>query len=307
MKKHLGIVVLALVIVLILVLYWVSFTVRYQEKALVLTLGKIARVETEPGLKWKAPWQRAIKLDCRIRTYQPAMYEMTTKDKGNIIVGLYVNWQIKDPVVFYNRFPHGGVADQQEVVASAEDAIKGWLGAARSVFAEYDLGELVTLNKERFKFADIHKSMLERVRAQAGAAFGIEILDLGIRKLGVPDSVSQSVFTRMKEDRAAEERRLLAEGQANADVLVGRAEGMATRIRAEAESKARSIEGQGDAEAAQFYGVFLEHPQLANFLRQLETLRKTLSERTTIILDGKTPPYQLLNKGPDIKDKATKE
>ena len=315
MKKHLGVITLALTVVLILLLYAVMFSVRYQEQALVLRWGKINRVEAEPGLKWQWPYpiEKVVKLDCRIRTYQPVAYELQTRDRTTLIVGLYVNWRIKDPVVFYNRFPHSGAGDQAEVVQAAEKAINGWLEAARSVFAERDLSELVTLDEKRFKLATIehgddqHEGMLQRVRDQAGQGYGIEIVDLGIRKLGVPDSVSEAVFNRMKEERGAEERRLLAEGQSDADAIVGNAKSRATRIRAEAEAQAKSIEGEGDAEAAQYYASFLKHPQLATFLRQLETLRKTLSQQTTLILDSQSPPYQLLKTGPKVIDQPEQD
>ena len=128
----------------------------------------------------------------------------------------------------------------------------------------------------------------------------MEIVDLGIRQLGVPGPVTESVFNRMKEEREAVVRTLQADGQSQADSIIGQAKGQATRIKAEAEAKARAIEGQGDAEAAQYYAAFLENPALANFLRRLETLRKTLSERTTLVLDSETPPYNLLTVGPDL-------
>ena len=151
--------------------------------------------------------------------------------------------------------------------------------------------------------------MLKRVRDKAygGDGYGIEIVDLGIRQLGVPGPVTESVFNRMKEEREAVVRTLQADGQSQADSIVGQAKGQATRIKAEAEAKARAIEGQGDAEAAQYYAAFLENPALANFLRRLETLRKTLSERTTLVLDSETPPYNLLTEGPDLEGRKKAE
>jgi modulator of FtsH protease HflC len=312
-KKHIGIVIIGLVIVFILVLSSLTYTVRWKEKALVLNFGKISRVEEEPGLKWCLPWQNVVKFDGRIRNYQIVANEVQTRDKQTVIVMVYVNWRIDNARRFYEGFRQSNVSTSEDIIAKAGDFLRGLVTESTNVFAEYDLGELVTLDRDKFKLAAVEKGpnsdgeggMLKRIRekAYAGDGYGIEIVDLGIRQLGVPDSVTESVFNRMREERDAVVRTLQADGQSQADSIVGQAKGQATRIKAEAEAKARAIEGQGDAEAAQYYSAFLENPTLANFLRRLETLRKTLSERTTLILDSETPPYNLLTEGPDVTGK----
>ena len=308
MKKHIGIVIIGLAILFILVLSSLTYTVRWKEKALVLNFGKISRVEEEPGLKWCLPWQNVMKFDGRLRNYQTVANQVQTRDKQTVIVTVYVNWRIDDASRFYERFRQGNTSTSDDVVVKANDFLKSWVTESTNVFAEYELGELVTLDPDAFKLASVEKGddgkggMLKRIRdkANAGEGYGMEIVDLGIRQLGVPGPVTESVFNRMKEEREAVVRTLQADGQSQADSIIGQAKGQATRIKAEAEAKARAIEGQGDAEAAQYYAAFLENPALANFLRRLETLRKTLSERTTLVLDSGTPPYNLLTEGPDL-------
>ncbi len=308
MKKHIGIVIIGLAILFILVLSSLTYTVRWKEKALVLNFGKISRVEEEPGLKWCLPWQNVMKFDGRLRNYQTVANQVQTRDKQTVIVTVYVNWRIDDASRFYERFRQGNTSTSDDVVVKANDFLKSWVTESTNVFAEYDLGQLVTLDQDAFKLASVEKGddgkggMLKRIRdkANAGEGYGMEIVDLGIRQLGVPGPVTESVFNRMKEEREAVVRTLQADGQSQADSIIGQAKGQATRIKAEAEAKARAIEGQGDAEAAQYYAAFLENPALANFLRRLETLRKTLSERTTLVLDSGTPPYNLLTEGPDL-------
>jgi len=307
-KKHIGIVIIGLAILFILVLSSLTYTVRWKEKALVLNFGKISRVEEEPGLKWCLPWQNVMKFDGRLRNYQTVANQVQTRDKQTVIVTVYVNWRIEDASRFYERFRQGNTSTSDDVVVKANDFLKSWVTESTNVFAEYELGELVTLDPDAFKLASVEKGddgkggMLKRIRdkANAGEGYGMEIVDLGIRQLGVPGPVTESVFNRMKEEREAVVRTLQADGQSQADSIIGQAKGQATRIKAEAEAKARAIEGQGDAEAAQYYAAFLENPALANFLRRLETLRKTLSERTTLVLDSGTPPYNLLTEGPDL-------
>ena len=307
MKKHIGVIIIGIAIVVILVLYAVSFTVRWQEKALVLTFGKISRVEVEPGLKWKWPWQKVVAFDGRISTYQQKGTQTQTSDQQNIIVGLYLNWRIAQPDAFYQRFRSAGVRAGPDVVANAEKTIDTWISQAANVFARYDLDELVTVNAEKFKLADIEKGMQAQIAAQAGSegGYGVEVIDLGISRLGVPDSVSKSVFDRMVADREAEVARLESDGKRRAESITSKAEAEAMKIVAEAQAMAREIEGQGDAMAAESYPEFLADADLANFLRKLATLRKTLSKRTTVVIDADTAPYGLLKEGPEILQGGT--
>ena len=307
MKRHISAIVLGVIIVGILGLYMVAFTVRWQEKALVLTFGKIEREVQAPGLNWQWPWQSVVRFDGRIRTLRQRATETMTRDKQNIIVTVYVNWRITDAKRFYESFRERQASESEAVVALAEEAIGAWVSAAKNVFTEYDLSELISLGAENFRLGQVEKSsagsrgagMLERVRenAAAGGGYGVEIVDLGIRQFGVPDPVTEKVFARMIAEREAEQRTLIAEGESRAASIVGEAKSKETIIKADAEAQAKLLEGQGDAEAAEYYARFLAHPELANFLRRLETLRTTLNDRTTIILDNQSPPYDLLTTG----------
>lgn len=310
MKKYISYITVGLVIGAILVLYMVTFTVRWKEKALVLSFGKISRHVTEPGLHGKWPWQTAVKFDGRIRTLQRQDTQTATRDKQNIIVTVYVNWRIDDAEVFYKRFRPSGSPQSADIVAAAEKTMRdSWIADALNVFTEYNFSELITLDPARFQLKALERGtppneggMLKRLRteAQAGDGYGVEVVDVGIRRLGVPDSVTAKVFERMREDRNKEVNALVADGNRLAETIKGAAQSEATMILARAQATAKSIKGQGDAEAAEHYSDFLAHPELANFLRRLDTLRKTLSERTTIVIDADSPPYNLLNQGPQI-------
>ncbi len=312
MKKHIGVIVLAFTIVSILVLYSITFTVRTREKALVLTLGKISRTVEKSGLQWKWPWpgQSVVKFDGRIKTLQQQLTQKATRDKQNVVLSVYVNWQIEDAEVFYRRFSPSGAINKEEVLYKAKEALRGWISDASNIISEYNFDELVTLDSNRFKLRELEKGsdgqvggMLKRVRdkAASGDGYGIAIVDLGIRSLGVPDDVTGKVFERMRADRYAEVRKYVSQGAREASTIISRATSEATMLEAKAQAKAKETMGQGDAKAAEHYSAYLKNPELANFLRRLETLRKTLNNRTTIILDKQTPPYELLESGPKLK------
>lgn len=308
MKKHIGIILIGVTLIVILLLYSVFFTVRWQEKALVLTFGKISRQVDEPGLNFVWPWQKVVKFDTRIRTLTQQLTQTQTRDKQNVIVSVYINWRISDSNTFYQRFRLGDTVDAEDIMAYAEKTMRtSWIPESANVFAEYNLGQLVTLDTDNFKLRELELGsggMLNRLRkvSQGEGGYGIEIVDLGIQRLGVPDGVTESVFERMKADRQAEVDRLISEGQSVAVSKTGQADSQRTIILARAQARAKKIMGQGDAEAAKYYAEFLKHPELANFLRRLETLRNTLNHRTTIVLDSASPPFNLLLSGPKVND-----
>jgi modulator of FtsH protease HflC len=311
-RKHIGVIIVAATIVAILILYMVAFTVRFQEQALVLTFNKISRIEDSPGLKWKwiPPIQKKVIFDTRIRTLQHRAAEFQTRDRQTMIVTVYVNWRITDVRTFYERFrPGGSTTASEDVIAEAEKAIRGWIADASNIFAEYDFADLVTLDDSKFKLAVLEKGgpdqvggMLKRIqeKAAAGGGYGVGILDLGISKLGVPDEVTKAVFSRMQVERQSVVRTLIAEGEREATTIRADAVREATILKAQAQADAKDIRGKGDAAAAKYYQAFVEHKELANFLRRLETLRITLSERTTFILDSESPPYELITTGTDL-------
>ncbi len=313
MSKRVLFILVGFACVVILVMNPIAFTVRYQEKALVVTFGKIDREISEAGLYWKMPWQDVMPFDARIRTdFAATAREINTRDKQNIIVNVFVNWRISDVSTYYNTF-HTGNDSNKEVDMRAKIRLEGLVADAANIFSEYNFNQLVTLDKSNFKLPEVERGaddqggMLKRLKDKVKREnIGVEILDIGINRMGVPDMVTEAVFERMREDRRAEIRILEAEGKKQASSILARARSEAKQIVAEAQAQARKIEGQGDAAAAEYYTEFQKNPELAAFLRKLETLRKTLNSRTTIILDNQSTPYELLNKGPEILNQTDK-
>ena len=308
MRRHVTAIVAGLLIAAVLLLYRVTYTVRWQEQALVVTFGQISRQVEAPGLHGRWPWQDVVTFDGRIKVLQQQLTQTQTSDQTNLVVSAYVNWRVADARTFYARFRKGSRSSSVEVVTEAEKTLRGWIADAGNIFAEYPLEALVTLEAGQSKLAELEKGadgqggMLRRLREKAAASggYGVQILDVGIWRLGVPDDVTAKIFERIRQDRQAVATALEAEGTSAAESLKGEARSQATIIKAEAEAKAKAIMGEGDAAAAAYYQRFLEHPELAQFLRRLETLRKTLSERTTIVLDSQTAPYGLLTQGPRL-------
>lgn len=312
MKKHITIIILAVVIVAVLIVNMCSFTVRWQEQALVMTFDKMNKVYNatgqEAGWHGKWPWQKVVSFDTRIRTLQRQATETKTRDEQNIIVTIYINWRISDAEVFYKRFRKDDDS-AAGILFEAEDNLMKLMGDTKLIFSEYNFSDLVTLDKEKFRLthleSDREGGMLYLIRQAVSArgSYGVEILDVGIKQLGVPDSVTQPVFERMTTERQEQITKLVTEGESQANSIRSKAESEATQLRAQAEAKARDIKGKGDAKAAREYAKFMEYPKLALFLRKLETLRHTLGKQTTIVIDSGSAAYELLRKGPDVIEK----
>jgi membrane protease subunit HflC len=133
--------------------------------------------------------------------------------------------------------------------------------------------------------------------------YGIDIMAVGIRQLGVSEEVTKDVFARMIADRTRKTETILAEGNAEATKIRTDAESKRTELLAVVEAQAKAIRGEGDAEAAKYYKLLEADPDLAMFLRDIEALKKILKEKTTIVLGAETEPMKLLRGIPDIEPK----
>ncbi|HEX68379.1 MAG TPA: protease modulator HflC [bacterium] len=272
---------------IILILYLVAFQVRVDETAVVTTFGKPVRVITSPGLYWKAPWpiQEVYRFDSRIQVLEGKMEEVFTKDGKNIILVTSTLWRIKDPLKFFVSV--GGVDEaKKKLSALVRNYVNGIIGT-------YQLSHLVNVKKEELKFDEIQSKITQLARVESEKTYGITIEDVLIKRLQFPQDVTEDVFERMRKERERIAEKYIAEGEGLASDIKAKADAEKERILAEAKAKAKRIRGEGDAEAAKYYDVFTKNEDLAIFLRKLEALENTLKEKSTVILDYRTPPYDL--------------
>lgn len=300
--KNFAVVVLVVLIVGIMVLYLVSFQVRQTEMALVLTFGKPTRPITEPGWKWKwpAPIQTLVKYDSSQMLFEGVEEETVTKGGEPIIVQTYIIWRIAEPIKFREA-----VRD----VPGAEKLLKSRLRDVQNkVVGKHYFSELVNTDRKQIKFGDIESEMAQLIDEPVKAAYGIKVEAVGIKMLKVSEKVTEDVFARMRADRKRKTEATLAQGSAEATRIKSDADSKITELMAATEARAKAIRGSGDAEAAQYYKMLEADPEFAMFLREIETLKKTLKERTTIVLPADAEPFKLLKEMPKLEPKqgATK-
>lgn len=283
-----GLLLMAVFLVLLFV-----FQVRQTEVAVVTTFGKATRPITEPGLNFKWPWpiQKVTKLDRRVQNFEGKFEETLTADGRNLLIMVYVGWTIADPGLFYSRFAGGAIPE-------AERALEGLVRSAKNAaVGRHPFAAFVSTQGAGEKFTAIEQEILAALRQDALSRYGMEIRLLGIKRLGLPDNVTEKVFERMRAERSKEVERLRAEGTEESIKIRSAADLERDRILAEADAQATRIRGEGDAEAAKSFAVFQQNPELALLILKLNALEATLKDRSTLLLDPRTPPFDLLQQG----------
>jgi len=292
MKRNLITILTAAALVIIFVLLLFTFQVRKSQVAVVTTFGQISGPPREPGLHLRWPWpiQQVYKFDKRIQTFTDKFSENLTQDNINLIVSVYVGWRISNATNFLNSFPNGSIeaaqSQLQSIVTSAKSAVVG----------SNSLSEFVNADPGQLKFDQIQNEIEQTVQAELQTNnYGIHVDFLGMARLGLPESVTEAVFARMKSERQVLISQARNEGQAEAIKIKANADRQANETLASAKAQAKQIEGQGVAEAAKTLPIFQENPDLAVFMLRIKALQDSLNQKSLLIFDQRTPPFDLFN------------
>jgi len=294
MKRNPLILGIGILLILIVGLLLFVFQVRKSEVVVVTTFGKPTRTESEPGphLKWPWPIESVHRFDQRVQNFEDKLTEGLTRDSFNILASVFVGWEITDPKAFFPKF-----AGSSEPIAEAEKVMDRMLSNAKQAVAgKHPLSDFLSTSTEGNKFVDIEKEIFDVMESQVRAnQYGLDIKFLGIKRLGLPESVTASVFERMQAERKRLADQSQYEGEAEAQTIRADAERKAAVTLADAGARATEIRGKGEAEAAKSLSVFQQNPDLANLLFSLSALEDSLKDRSTLIFDQHTPPFDLFN------------
>ena len=296
MKKNLITIVIAAVLVVIFALLLFTFQVRQSEVAVLTTFGKPAANNIDqPNLYFKWPWpiQQVYRFDQRVQNFEDKYSENLTADNTMLLTSVYVGWRISDAKEFFPKFAGGSVE-------AAQRQLETMLRSAKAaVIGKHNLFDFVNADPKQLKLEAIEDEIKTAVQNQlATQNYGISIDFLGIKKLGLPESVTQTVFDRMKSERQVLISEAQFQGEAEATKIKSAAERQAADVIANANADATRIEGAGVAEAAKTLSVFQQNPELAIFQLQLEALKSSLNQKSTLIFDERTPPFSLFQNLP---------
>jgi len=292
MKRNPLTLIIGFLLIIIFGLLLFTFQVRTTEVAVVTTFGKPTRPITEANLYFKWPWpiQKVWTFDRRVQNFEDRLTEGLTRDNFNLLTSVYVGWKVSDPTAFFPRF-----AGSANPIAAAETLLDQWLGNAKTaVVGKHPLSDFVSTSDNGTSFVGVEKEILEAVQSQLRTNnLGLEIEFLGLKRLQLPESVTQSVFDRMTSERKMLADGFQYEGEREAQRIRSDAERKAAEVLANAEGQATEIKGKGEAQAAKSLAVFQQNPELASFIFRLSALEGSLKERSTLIFDQHTPPFDL--------------
>jgi membrane protease subunit HflC len=270
--------------------YLTFFAVRETEFVLVTQFGRPVRTVTEAGLQVKWPFQTAVYFDQRLRTYNPRPSEFLTRDKKNVVIENYVVWKIQDPDRFVQT-----VGDATAAEMRLHDII--WSGLSAEL-GMHDLDSLVGTEPGQVQTP----AMLDDLAALTGRSaleqYGINVVDVRIKRLNLPEQNKQSVYARMRAERERIARQYRAEGEEQALSIRADADRQKEEILSVAYKQAETIKGQGDAESTRIYGqAYSKNPGFYKLLRTLESYKKVLDDKTTAILSSDSELLKVLMKG----------
>jgi membrane protease subunit HflC len=265
--------VLAVLIVAALIIGYSSlFTVYQTQQALVVRLGKPVRVVSEPGLHVKAPFiDTVIPVDRRILDLEAPPQEVIASDQKRLVVDAFARYRIQDPLRFYQTLGSiNGANSQLSILLNS---------ALRRV-----LGEVTFTHVVRDQRADLMARIRELVDHEA-TSYGIQVVDVRIRRADLPEQNSQAVYQRMQTERQREAAEFRAQGAQRAQEIRSRADREVTVLVAEAQSKAEQIRGQGDAQRNQIFAeAFNKDPDFFAFYRTMQAYETGLKPNDTRLL-----------------------
>jgi membrane protease subunit HflC len=255
------------------------FTVDQAERAIVLQLGKPVAGPLEPGIHVKVPFvQNSVHFDARILDYDARPAEILTKDKKAMVVDNYTKWRINDPLQFYRT-----VRTVDRAKARLDDII---YSQVRVALGQRTLHEIVALERGEIM------SQVTRKSRELVTEYGIEVIDLRIKRTDLPPENERAIFGRMSAERERQAKQYRSEGREEAAKIKAKVDRERQVILAEADRKSQVLRGQGDAQAITIFAAALnKDPEFFNFQRSLEAYAKSFENKTRLVL---TPDSEFL-------------
>jgi len=252
--------------------YTSAYIVHQNEQALVLRFGEPLRVQTDPGLYFKAPFIDTVEIyDKRILDLDSQPQEVTAADQKRLVVDSFARYRIVDPLKFYQTLRY-------------EEAVRSRLGPIIDSALRRVLGGATFQDVVRDKREELMKRIAKQVN-QEGNEFGLQVVDVRIKRADLPEQNSKSVFERMRAERQREAAEFRAQGTAEANRIKATADREATVIEAEATRKGEELRGAGDAERNKIYAeAFSKDPEFFEFYRSMQAYEKGLKSSDTRLM-----------------------
>ncbi|EKE81551.1 protease modulator HflC [Idiomarina xiamenensis] len=273
---------IAAVVVLLIILGFSSlFVVKEGERAIVVQFGKVERDADSgearvfgPGLHFKLPFiEQVRRLDARIKTLDGDPDRFVTSEKKDLIVDTYVKWRINDFATYYLS-TNGGNQLQAEALLTRR--INSGL---RSEFGNRTITDIVSGERDEL----MRDALISG--AESARELGIEVLDVRVMQINLPNEVSQSIYQRMRAERRAVATEHRSQGREQAEIIRADVDARVTVMLADARRQARDLRGQGDADAAKIYAdSYNQDPEFFAFIRSMEAYKKSFDGNNDVLV-----------------------
>jgi len=259
------------------------FIVDETEQVVILQFGKPVRTITTPGLNMKVPFpiQEKVVFDDRLLEYDSPPEEILSRDKKSLIVDNYVRWRISDPLQFLKT-----VQAIPTALSRMDDIVYSEL---RVELGTHDMAEIITENREEIM------EKVTRASNNATQAYGIEVVDVRIRRVDLPSQNEESIYARMEAERKRQANKFRSEGEEEAQKIRASTDKDKTIILADAYKEAERVRGEGDAKAVEVYAkAYSADPKFYEYVRTLDAYKKVIDDKTTLVLPANSRLFKLL-------------
>jgi len=273
---------LILVVAAVIVARQTFFTVDEREQVIITQFGEYKRTIQQPGLAFKLPFLQTVnRFDRRILVSDAPQAEYLTQDKKRLVADPVTRWRISDPLQFYKT-----VRDESGARARLDDLVFSEL---RREVASHTFAAVIGAKREPIMDA-VAASAREKARE-----FGIDVVDVRIKRADLPKEVQASVFARMQAEREREAKRYRSEGEEEAAKLRAQTDKERTIVLATAEQQAQLLRGDGDAQATTIYAAaYSKDGEFYAFLRSLQAYEQFLGKRSTLLLSADSDLFRYL-------------
>jgi len=245
------------------------------EQIVILQFGKPVRTIKDPGLNWKlpVPFQTSNSFEKRLLEYDVPPEEILSKDKKSLIIDNYVRWRIVDPLLFLQTVKAVPTAKTR-----LDDIVYSEL---RQELGTHDMVEIITETRE------LIMEKVTKASNEETSKYGIEVIDVRIRRVDLPRENEASIYARMEAERKRQANKFRSEGEEEAQKIRAATDRDKTVILAEAYKKSQLIRGEGEAKALDIYAAsYSKDSDFYEFTRTLETYEKVIDKKTTLVLPG---------------------
>ncbi|WP_343560142.1 protease modulator HflC [Kiloniella sp. b19] len=271
MKGITGFIVGAVIAVLAIVGYTSLFTVDEAEQVMVLQFGQYKRTVQEPGLNWKLPWQDVQRYEKRVLNLDPPEARMILADQKPLLIDSFARYRITDPLEFFNSVrTEAGVVQRLGPIINA---------SLRSSLGKVTLTSVLSADRDAI-IGEVLKATNEQAQR-----FGIDVLDIRIRRADLPVETSQAVYQRMRTEREREAAEFRAQGFEQSELIKSTADREATVIMAEATRESEILRGQGDAEKTRILNdAYGQDADFFKFFRTMQAYEQSLTNNKTYMV-----------------------